>query len=263
MLNDPLATVSAAADRDLTTDTPQPRYQQVYARLADDIAHGTLRAGEQLPAERLLCEQLGVSRVTLRRALESLAHDGLIESSAGRGWFVAEGPITHASFVSFTSMGAARGLIASARVLYMAVHAATLDEAEALGIAPASDIFELERLRSLDGMVIAIDHSRVPLQRCPSLPDVDWSKASLYQVLEERSAIIASRCSYVVEAIPAEARYADLLELPLGAPLLVNEQTAYDQYERVIELGRITYRYDRFRFRAEQTRTSESGARGR
>lgn len=259
MVSDSATTSSGT--REIDSAGSQPRYLQIYRRLAEDIAQGVFASGSHLPAERILCEQLETSRVTLRRALDALAKDGLIEPVAGRGWFVSTGPISHAHFVSFTTMGRKRGLQASARVLNQRIRPATLDQAEALGIAPASNIFELERLRFLDGVVIAIDHSQVPLQRCPALPEVDWNVASLYQVLEEQAGIIPTRCSYLVEALPADERSAQLLEMPTGAPLLVNGQIVYDQYDRVIELGRIVYRYDRFRFRAEQTRENDIAQR--
>jgi GntR family transcriptional regulator len=233
---------------------PEPRYVTVYRRLADDIASGRLTPGERLPSERVLTQRLSVSRETLRRALELLVEDGTVTSSAGRGWFVADGPLAPASFVSFTGMGQARGLAPTARVIEQRVRAAELDEAELLGMAAGNDLFELRRLRYLDGAVVAIDHSRVPLGRCPALVDADWSSASLYGELEARASILAERCSYVVDAVIADAEQAALLEVPKGSALLINEQMVTDQHGKPIELGRIAYRPDRFRFRAELSR---------
>lgn len=235
-----------------------PLYHQVQRQLADEIAQKILAPGARLPAERMLCARFGVSRVTLRRALEALAAEGLIDSVSGRGWFVVEkpvqGPLSPASHMSFTAMGAARGLTASADVLLQRVRPATLDEVEALGIAPGAGIFDLKRLRRLDGMVIAIDQSRVPIQYCPSLIDVDFATASLVSILESRSNIIYRRCSYTVEALPADPDTAALLELNPRDPVLQCSQVIYDQHGRVIELGLMIYRYDRFRFRADLSR---------
>ena len=117
-----------------------------------------------------------------------------------------------------------------------------------------NDLFVLRRQRHLDGAVVALDHSRVPLARCPTLVEVDWKDASLYAELEARAGIVADRCSYVVDAVAADADQAELLEVTEGSPLLVNEQFVLDQQGRPIELGRIIYRPDRFRFRAELNR---------
>jgi GntR family transcriptional regulator len=229
-------------------------HEQVRVRLKEDLAGGRLPPGTRLPSERVLCDQLGVSRVTLRRALADLVAEGAVEARPGRGWYAASGPLAPSSFVSFTAMGAERGLVASAQVLRAEVRAATIDEAEAIGIAPGADVFDLERVRLLDGELVAVDHSCVPLARCPSLVSVDFTTVGLYQALEERAGIIATRCAYVVAAIPADARRAGLLGLEPDQPLLLNEQTVYDQTGAVIELGRIAYRFDRFRFRAELAR---------
>jgi GntR family transcriptional regulator len=226
----------------------------VYRQLADDIASGRLAPGERLPSERVLTKRLKVSRETLRRALELLVEDGTVASSAGRGWFVADGPLAPASFVSFSGMGLARGLSPTARVIEQGVRPAEFDEAEQLGMVAGNDLFELRRLRFLDGAVVAIDHSRVPLGRCPGLADADWSVASLYGELEAQAGIVPDRCSYVVDAVIADAEQAELLEVPEGSALLINEQMVTDQQGKPIELGRIAYRPDRFRFRAELSR---------
>src|SRR5947208_8525456 len=140
----------------------RPRYYEVYRAIADEIAVGRLRPGERLSVERALCKQFGVSRATVRRALRALADDGLIELSAHRGAFVSSGPLSEPPNVllSFAAMAAARGLEASARVLHQEVRPATLDEAELLSIAPGSSIFQLERLRMLDGMPVSVDVNR-------------------------------------------------------------------------------------------------------
>ncbi|MBA3382814.1 MAG: GntR family transcriptional regulator [Actinobacteria bacterium] len=88
--------------------------------IADEIASGALRPGDRLPAERAIGERLGVSRVTVRLALGALAGDGIIKSSTGRGSFVASlGPVGEPpnALLSFSELGAARGLEVSSRVL--------------------------------------------------------------------------------------------------------------------------------------------------
>lgn len=161
-------------------------HRRVARAIADEIAAGGLAPGERLPSERELGERLGVSRATVRRALRELAAKGLVESHVGRGSFVAAGPIGEApnALMSFTELGASRGLATSARVLAARTRPATLDEAELLAVAPGAPLFELERLRLLDGIPLSLDASRVPLALAPGLPDVDFGSASLYATLE-------------------------------------------------------------------------------
>jgi DNA-binding GntR family transcriptional regulator len=236
-------------------ESPQPLYLRVYRLIADEIASGTLGPGDRLPSERELTGRLGVSRATVRRALEELATDGLVTASASRGSFVASGPLDEPpnALLSFTELGGRRGLRATARVLHHAGRAATIEEAEAFGIAPGAELVELERLRLLDSLPVAVDATRFPLARAPEALDVDFATVSLYDVLE-RSGHPPVRAAYTVEAVGVPERLGELLGLRAGDPVLVAETTAYDAGDRLVELARTHYRGDRYRFRATLVR---------
>jgi len=233
-------------------DDAEPLYAQIERLVADEIASGRLRAGERLPAERDLCARLGVSRVTLRRALAGLVSHSVLTASAGRGWYVAAGVVSESpnELISFTRLAASRGLSASAQVLAHETRPASLDEAEALGIAPGADILDLRRLRLLASVPVSVDRNRVPLALAPSLARANFSSTSLYAALERDHGIVPTRADYVVEARAAGHDDAALLALRTGDPVLLAHQTTYDQNGRVIEIGEITYRHDRYRFRA-------------
>ena len=228
-----------------------PLHLEVRDSIAQDIAAGLTSPGDRLPSERDLCERLNVSRLTLRKALKLLVDDGLVESAPGRGWFVAGGPISEPANVllSFSEMARARGLTPSARVLSTEVRSAALDEGEVLMVAPGSDLFEIRRLRRLDGAAISIDHSRIPLAIAPGLPDVDFRHESLYSVLRNHG-VEPTRAATVVEAVPANTEQARLLKVEIGTPLLSLSQTTYAHDGRPIDMGNATYRGDRYRFRA-------------
>lgn len=232
-------------------DSAEPLHLQVSRQIGGEIASGQLRPGDRLPPERVLRERLHVSRVTLRRGLAKLVDEGLLRPSHGRGWFVAaeqlgEPPNT---LISFTAMGAARGLVATSRVLSSRIRRASLDEADALGVAPGAGIFELERVRLLDGVPVALDCSRLPAARFPDLAKRDFARSSLYAALEELG-VTPTRATCVVEAVEAGERHARLLEIEPGGATLVLHQTTYDQSGAAIELGRIAYPGDHYRFRA-------------
>jgi GntR family transcriptional regulator len=234
---------------------PQPLHRRVYRVLLDDIERGLLPRGARLPPERVLSERLSVSRATVRRALQELAAQGLIESWVGRGTFVTGGLLSDppSTYRSFTELGAERGLSASARVLSQTIRPALLDEADMFRIAPGAQVFEIERLRMLDGLPIAIDRARVPLARAPNLVGTDFSTASLYQTLVA-AGVGPVRGDYAVTAVAADERESVLLETPLGAPLLLASSTDYEAQGTVIELSDTLYRGDRYRFRATLAR---------
>jgi len=240
----------------------QPLWQRVHALIADQIASGTLAPGQRLPAERALCDALGVSRATVRRALADLVADGLVESSAGRGSFVASGPLAEPAnaLMSLTELGASRGLAATARVLSESVREATLEEAELFAIAPGAGVFELARLRMLDGLPVAVDRARVPLRRAPSLVAADWSTASLYEELAAAGAAPVS-AAYTLEAQPAARDEAALLGLDDGAPVLVTSTATHDAEGRLVEVTRTAYRGDRYRFHATLVRRRNQARR--
>jgi GntR family transcriptional regulator len=237
----------------LLHDAPtEPVYRRVSAYLRQEITSGTLSGGMRLPAERTLADLLQVSRISVRRALRELAEAGLIAPSTSRGWFVSElGLFERANaLMSFSELGRSRGLEPSSRVLSQKVRPADLNEADELEIAPGSPLLDLERLRFLDGLEIALHQVRVPVDRAPGIEQTDFSSASVFEVLEDYHGIIPTRARWVIEGRPADERSARLLGLQPAAPLLLVSSTTTDQHDRPFELSRIDYRADRYRFQA-------------
>jgi GntR family transcriptional regulator len=219
--------------------------------LAEEIERGQYSPGSRLPPERALAQHFGVSRVTLRRALDELARSGIVGRS-GNGWAVVSAAIGEPPNVlmSFSEMARSRGLRPDGRVLDRRVRPATIDEAEALGLAPGASLFELERLRSMDDVPILIDRTRIPLALAPGLDEPSFDGISLYEVLEDRYGIRPSRARFTVEAIAADERRARLLGLDPGQPVLRCQQQTEDETGRPMELCEMVYRGDRYRFRA-------------
>lgn len=239
---------------------PQPLHDQVREAIADQIRSGVISPGARLRSERALADQMGVSRVTVRRALDALADDGLVRATRGSGRFVSDTALAEPpnALLSFTELGAQRGLRATSQVLRAHVRPATLEEAEVFGVAPGADIFELDRLRLLDDVAVALDHSRIPLTVAPRLPTIDFETASLYAVLDEAGSLLV-RADYSTEAVAADATQAHQLGVSPGSPLLLATTTSYDAADRVVELSRTVYRSDRYRFRATLVRKLQPG----
>ena len=233
----------------------QPLYEQVHNALREQIRSGVYRGGSRLPSERSLSETFGVSRLTLRRALQDLAEAGVLDRTGGRGWYVAAEPMSEApnQLLGFSAMARSRGLTPSARVIVAESREATLDEAEILSVAPGARLFHLERLRLMDDVPIAVDSTLLPLAVGPWLPDVDFSRDSLYDLLEEHGTV-PTRADYVVEVRDADERLAGLLDVPVGKGLLVASGLTSDQNGRVIERAWIAYRPGRYRMQTTLVR---------
>lgn len=229
---------------------PRPRYDEAYRSLRERIENGELEAGGRLPSERVLGESLGVSRTTIRKAVEQLVAEGLVNDDAT----VTGTPKTN-RLMSLTEVAEERGLKVGAKVLLAAVRAATLDDADTFGIAPGSDVFELKRLRTLDGLEIGVDHDVVPLRYLPKAKRIDFAKASFYEALADAGhKLIESRVR--IEAMAADKETAKLLALDVGAPVLVSTDHSSDSSGVVITVGRTVFRSDRHRFAATFTRTT-------
>jgi GntR family transcriptional regulator len=225
---------------------------EAYRILLEAVQTGIFPANTRLPGERVLAQQLGVSRATVRQVLTTMARTGLLQASANRGWFVAtvslsEGPNT---LVSFTDSARERGLTPYAQILRQQVRPATLDEAEVLGLAPVAAVLEVERLRGMNGIPVGVEYSCLPLTKLPGLDTTDLTDCSLFGVLTERYDLAPTRCDCEVQAQAASQRHADLLGVEPGFPLLVAYQTTYDQHERPLLSGHTTYRGDAYRFKA-------------
>ncbi|MDH4104261.1 MAG: GntR family transcriptional regulator [Thermoleophilia bacterium] len=240
----------------------QPLHERVYDDVAQRLSTDW-RPGSRLPSERALADELGVSRLTVRKALAALGRDGLIERGEGRGWFVASADAVSEppnQLLGFSALARQRGLVPSARVLERRVRDATIGEAERLRIAPGAPLFELERLRLLDDVAIAVHIVRIPVARAPFLLDIDFSSASIHAALEEHD-IVPSLAEYVVEVFEADRRLAMLLGVREGQGLLLSSGETRDQHGVPIELGWIAYRPDRYRLRTTLRRPGWRGPR--
>lgn len=233
----------------------QPRYMALARELASLISSGTVAPGDRLPGERDLCRRFGTSRDTVRRALAQLREEGLIEADPQRGWFVSSTSVGEPNaLLSFSEMARARGLAATSRVVRQEVRRADLDEAEALGVAPGVELFEVERIRMLEDVPVSVERSRIPLAVAPGLTETDLSASSLYETLRAEGAAPA-RANYTLQAVAADASLAPVLDLEVGAPLLKATATTYDDAGRRIELSDAAFRGDRYRFHTTLYRT--------
>src|SRR5918995_4848367 len=126
----------------------QPLYHRVYREIAKGIESGVLAPGDRLPSERALCEQLGVSRATVRRAVEELTTDGLVEAR-GRGSYVRGDAVSEPpnTLMSLSDVARSRGLAPTSQVLRGEVRPATIDEADAFSIAPGAPLLPPQRVR--------------------------------------------------------------------------------------------------------------------
>lgn len=230
-----------------------PRYIQIAEDLVGRIESGDLAPGDRLPAERELSERLSVNRMTLRRALQVLEAQGLIERRHGVGTYIAAPKIDRRmdTVFRFTRGMQNRGLTPGARLI--SFETAALDQAQArdLEAAPGSPAYRILRLRSVNREPVMIEDYTLPSDRLPGLDRYDLEGRSIYEILESEYGVTIARARQTFEPVTATAFEAGLLGVRLGAPLMLEKRLSYDPAGRPVEFGKDRYRGDRFRFVAE------------
>ncbi|WP_448641769.1 GntR family transcriptional regulator [Geodermatophilus sp. URMC 63] len=217
----------------MTATTAGPKYLSVREHLRRRV--GAMSEGALLPPEPTLCAEYGVSRITLRRAVDGLVTDGHLVREQGRGTYVTRPAIRHEyreSFVhriaGWSSVMAEQGAQVGTAVLQQRVVPATAAVAAELSLEVATDVVELERLRSVDGAPNHVAHSFLPAALYPRAVEEDFTEGSLYDFLRREYGADLAHARIVVDVGTAAADEADLLRIAAGSPLLVVRTTVRD-----------------------------------
>jgi GntR family transcriptional regulator len=217
----------------VTSAAGGPKYLAVREALRRRVSALPERA--LLPPEPVLCAEYGVSRITLRRAVDGLVADGHLVREQGRGTYVSRPAIRHEyreSFVhriaGFGSVMAESGAQVGVTVLTQRIVPAPAWVAEQLGLEVATDVVELVRLRSVDGAPNHVAHSFLPAAAYPRVAEQDFSEGSLYEYLRHEYSADLAHARIVVDVGTAAADEAELLRVVAGSPLLVVRTTVHD-----------------------------------
>jgi GntR family transcriptional regulator len=225
-----------------------PAWARIEAGLLARIGAGELRPGQRLPPERALASARGVSRMTLRQALGSLADRGLVERGVGRGTFVS-GAVVHDMHrvAGLTEAVQRHGLRAGARVLEARERRAPAAVAAALGLPAGARVFRVRRLRSAGGRPLALEDAWLPAALAPGLLAHDLA-GSLYALLRDVYDLAPVEAVERLEPVAAGAEEARALDVPRGAPLMLVERVARAAGGAAVEYACDRHRGDRSRF---------------
>lgn len=230
-----------------------PLYLQLAGWLRGQIARGELKVGTALPPERRVMAETSLSRVTVRKAIEVLAGEGLVEQRRGSGTFVAA-PLAHIEqplerLSSFTEDMIDRGRQPGVRWISRKLSAPTPEDVMLFGLSPGEQVVHLHRLRLGDGVPLAVEFATVPVRY---LPDPGRVENSLYAALSAAGAHPV-RATQRLRACALPAREAGLLELREGEPTLYIERASRLESGVVVELTRSYYRADTYDFVSEMS----------
>jgi DNA-binding GntR family transcriptional regulator len=227
--------------------SPIPLYFQVAQRIEELIKSGQMPPGFRLENEIALADQLGLSRPTMRQAMQHLVDKGLVVRRRGVGTQVVHTRVRRQVELSSLYDDLARAdRQPRTEVLSFAVRGAPEEAAQALHLAVDAQVLAIERLRHADGEPLALMHNYLPLG-VAEITAERLAEVGLYQLLRE-AGIQMGVADQTIGARRATVREARLLGEPRGAPLLTMSRTAYDHAGRVVEFGSHVYRAGRYSF---------------
>ncbi len=234
----------------------KPRHEQISDWLREQIQEGVYAADSQIPSESQLTERFDVSRITVRRALQTLENEGLIYRRQELGSFVKDTRVRQGlvRLTDFIEDMAQAGLAASSTVLHFGQEKAAVDVAKALGIAEGQIVFRLDRLRLGDGEPIAFDQTWMSVFYAGLLDGHDLERETIYRILENHYGITVEQGRYRIKAVNAGADVARHLAVPRGRALLLIERTSFTHGDKQIYYQRRYYRSDRVAYDLELER---------
>lgn len=242
----------------------KPRHQQISDTLREKIEDGTYAPNDQLLSENQLGEEFQVSRITVRRALQTLENEGLIYRRQGLGAFVSDHRVSQSmirlnSFVEDMELA---GLNASSHIIGFSKVVCPDAIAHELRVDPGKQVFRLDRLRLGDGAPIAYDSTWLPPFYAQLLEGFDLEKDTIYRILEEEFEIPILMGRYRLDATNADENLATHLQVPVHKALFLIERLSIGAKEKPVYFQRRFYRTDRVMYEVELARDNHEPGKG-
>lgn len=254
---------SASWEEEISVDhgSLRPLYVQVREALEEWITNGlhdgSLCPGDRLPSENELCEKLKVSPITVKRALDDLRRQGLIQRIQGRGSFIAEQhkillPLTR--FFSLTNLALQQGMTPTRRTLSIVEQAASPRLANRLNISKEDSVIKLVRVRLLDGKPLAVETTYLPSPLFPDFQRVFTDQAALYDLMAKHYHHQVVRAEDTLEPVLIRTNEARIFEIPVGSLAFLIQRLAFDAQNRPLESTKSVFRGDLVNFSIESIR---------
>jgi GntR family transcriptional regulator len=237
-------------------DKAMPLYEKLKRSLCDQIEMGLFEPGELIPSERTLCQQNGISRITVRRCLSELINEGLLYRKQGKGTFVARRKIRQglARIVNFTRTVLELGMKPSTAILAVESIGASGEVAKELGLTAAASVVRLALLGKGDEEPLVLYESFFPLEigmkmaEEARIREKEGAPFSTYDLYGESSGVFPTTVSQTFEAVVATDPLSTILKVKRGFPLLLIQSVFTSRDERPLEFRKALYRGDRYKF---------------
>ncbi|GAA6137678.1 GntR family transcriptional regulator [Arenicella sp. 4NH20-0111] len=214
----------------------QPLYQQVYDEIVKRLGEGFWKAGDSLPSEFALAEELGVSQGTVRKALNQLVAENILRRRQGKGTYVAE----HSNesslyrFFRYREKGG-KGVIPETKIISVLRREPSELESSKLSLDCGSDVVEMVRLRSIQDKPAIFEKVIQPLSVFPGIDRESEYPNSLYALYQEKYGISIVEVRDELHAVKLEEEVAKQLNLPVGSAALMTQRSSINIDGRVVE----------------------------
>lgn len=228
----------------MVTSRNAPLYQQIYEDVKDSIKNGTYKPDEKIPSEADLSEEYGVSRITVRRAIEDLCSDGYLIKMQGRGTFVCKPHIMRRlsqsrATRSFTEVCEDAGVLPGAHLVDCQIVPARVHELEFFGLDEGSLLVHVHRIRTADGKGVCDENIVIPYTDASDLLTTSLEDASLFDAIERVTGHRpVSTSEWVITAVKATTDQASSLGISTGDPLLRTTVSFVDAESVPVCMGR-------------------------
>jgi GntR family transcriptional regulator len=224
-----------------------------------DLVTFDLQPGDKIPSETELCEHYDLSRITVRQSISALVDEGFLQKQQGRGTFVLASRLAEplADPEHFLLSGFDAEDPEHIRLHSVETVPAPDWITAKLGLRSSEMVHKIRKVLSPDGQPAAFRTSFIPVRIAPRLPQANLSQP-LYMLVEKFYDVDAVEADEIIEFIVADDFRADMLNVPVGHPLILVERIIYSHTGEVLECSRAYYRADRFRLRHRLRRTKPS-----
>ncbi|MEH7220488.1 GntR family transcriptional regulator [Bacillus toyonensis] len=233
-----------------------PLYHQLIERLKDSIEKGHWTLGDKIPSENQLMEQFGVSRNTVKKAIEELVQEGILYRIQGKGTFVAKPKLQQSlmGFYSFSKVLKEKGMNPKDIILKIEEVKPNAKIKEALQLSENVNVIEMKRLRCAEDEPYILESSFIPKHVVTDIEQLKKvGEISLYDLFSQQFNTVVTRANEAFEPVLIRADESEYLQTEVGRPALLLERTAYDTNGVPVEFCISIVRGDRCRFYTELT----------
>jgi GntR family transcriptional regulator len=226
-----------------------PLYVQVREKLRSEYSQ--LEPHSPIPTELELMKRFGVSRITLRKAVDDLVVDGLLERHQGKGTFTSAPKLTHElnAITSWTEQLRALGYNPRTANRTCVEIAPPRRVAHALNLSASEKVVMLRRTRLVGDEPLSLMTNYIPSRLVPNIEQEAESAESLYELLEQRYHLVPDRATDTVETRAATTEEADTLNIEPWSPILVMTRLSFLKDGSPLELAFAISRGDRYQYR--------------